>query len=141
MAAKAQAQTQVLLQKQFTVPGPISGQTLQGVNASFTVTQTSTITLNLNTNLLSPTLNFYILYPDDYAVYRETGSLAKATPLKNLTQFNAVSYKARGVLNDGTFGIVIQWAQAGVFSTEPNVTVEIDAAKYVPSTPTTVVNP
>ena len=134
----AKAQTAVLLQKQLTVPGPNSAQTLQGVNASFSVTETSTITLNLTTNLSSPTLNVYILYPDDYAVYLETGSLAKATPFKNLTQLNTVSYKTQGVLNSGTFGLVIQWAQSGAFSTEPNVIVEIDAAPHVPPMSTAV---
>jgi hypothetical protein len=140
MAAKAQAQTAVLLQKQLTVSGPNSAQTLQGVNASFSVTQTSTITLNLTTNLASPTLNVYVLYPDDYAVYLETGSLAKATPLKNLTQLNTVSYQTQGILNNGTFGLVIQWAQSGAFSSEPSVTVEIDAVPYVSPASTAVVN-
>jgi hypothetical protein len=137
MAAQVQAQTAVLFQKQLTVPGPNSAQTLQGIHASFSVTQISTITLNVTTNVAAPTLNVYILYPDDYAVYLATGSLAKATPLKNLTQLNTVSYKTQSVLNDGNFGLVIQWAQSGVFSTEPSVTVEIDAAPYAPAPLTT----
>lgn len=138
-ALKVQAQTSgVIFQKQFTVPGPNPEQTLQGVNASFVVTQTSTITLNLTANLSLPTLNVYVLYPDDYAVYKETGSLAKATPLKNLTQLNTVSYKTQGILNSGNFGLVIQWAQTGTFATAPSVTVEIDAAPYVPAIPTAV---
>lgn len=134
IAAQVQAQTAVLFQKQLTVPGPNSAQILQGVNASFSVTQTSTITLNMTTNVASPTLNVYVLYPDDYAVYLATGSLAKATPLKNLTQLNTVSYKNQSVLNDGTFGLVIQWAQSSAFGAEPSVKVEIDAVPYVPLT-------
>ncbi len=140
LAAKVQAQTSgVIFQKQFTVPGPNPEQTLQGVNASFTVTQTSTITFNLTTNLSSPALNVYVLYPDNYAFYKVTGSLAKATPLKNLTQLNTASYKAQGILNCGNFGLVIQWAQANVFATEPSVTVEIDAAPYVLAASTAVI--
>jgi hypothetical protein len=140
---KVQAQStptpDTIFQEQFNVPGPDQqqvGKAGQGFDVSFKITETSTVYLNMTTNLPSPTLNVYVLYPDNYAVYKTTGSLAGATPIKNLSQLNTVSYKANGVLTTGTYGVVIQWAQASGLSAEPNVILEVGAVKYVPVTPT-----
>lgn len=128
-----------IFDQQFNVPGSDQqqvGQAGQGVDVSFKINQTSTVYLNLTTNLPSPTLNVYVLFPDDYAVYKATGSLAKAKPIKDLSKLNTVSYKAKGVLNTGTYGVVVQWAQSKIYDTQPNVHLEVDAEKYVPATPT-----
>jgi len=76
------------------------------------------------------------LFPDDYAVYKATGSLAKATAIKDLSRLNTVSYKAKGVLTTGTYGVVVQWAQSKMYDSQPSVHLEVDAAKYIPVTPT-----
>jgi hypothetical protein len=140
---KARAQStptpDVIFDQQFNVPGSDQQQTGKvglGVNVSFAISQTSTVYLNLTTNLSSPTLNVYILFPDDYAVYKATGSLAKATAIKDLSRLNTVSYKAKGVLTTGTYGVVVQWAQSKMYDSQPSVHLEVDAAKYVPVTPT-----
>jgi hypothetical protein len=140
---KAQAQStptpDVIFQEQFNIPGSDQqqvGKAGQGVDVSFVITQKSTVYLNLTTNLPSPTLNVYVLYPDDYAVYKATGSLAHATPIKDLSKLDAISYKTKGVLSNGTYGVVVQWAQSKPYDTQPSVLLEVDAEKYVPPTPT-----
>ncbi|HXL73794.1 MAG TPA: hypothetical protein VN963_09230 [bacterium] len=140
---KVQAQStptpDVIFQQQVNVPGPDqqeTGKAGQGVNMSFSVNQKSTVFLNITTNASKPTLNVYVLYSDNYAQYKATGSLAKATPLKDFTKLDTGSFKATGVLNTGSYGIVIQWSKVDLYDTMPNVIVEVDAEKYVPPTPT-----
>ncbi|HXL72704.1 MAG TPA: hypothetical protein VN963_03680 [bacterium] len=125
----------VILQQQLTVPGPNqqpAGQKGQGVYVPFTLNQLSTVTLTITANQSTPTLNVYLLYPDNYSVYKGTGSLTNATPLKPFTALNTLSYQATGVLNTLNYGLVIQQDQTNANAASVTVGVEIDAQKYTP---------
>jgi hypothetical protein len=140
---KAQALA-VVLQKQFYVPGSNQqqvGQAGSGVNMSFTLTQTSNVFLNLTSNTPSATINVTVLNPDDYALYKATGSLAKTKPIADLSKTGTGSYNSQGVLKTGTYGVVIQSIQSEMYETQPNVILEVDAIKYVPVTPTVDAKP
>jgi hypothetical protein len=133
-----------IFQEQFNVTGPDQqqmGKAGQGVDVSFTISQKSTVYLNLTTNLASPTLNVYVLSSADYNLYKTTGSLGHAIPIKDLSKLNTVSYKANGVLPNGTYGVIVQWAQSKLYDTQPSVNLEVDAAKYIPPTPTPTTKP
>lgn len=124
----------VILQQQLNVPGPNqqpAGQKGQGVDVPFTLTQLSTVTLTITANQSSPAFNVYLLYPDNYAYYKATGSLAHATPLKPFTALNTLSYTATGLLNTLNYGLVIQWAQTSN-AANVSVGVEITTQKYTP---------
>jgi hypothetical protein len=107
----------VILQQQLTVPN-----SAQGVNVLINITESSTVTLTFTANQSAPTFNVYVLYPDNYAMYKLTGSLAHATPLKPFTALNTLSYTASGIINPGPYGLVIQQAQT---SNATNVSVGV----------------
>jgi len=119
----------VILQQKLTVPN-----SAQGVSVPFSITESSTVTLTITANQSAPTFNVYVLYPDNYAMYKLTGSLAHATPLKPFTASNTLSYTATGMLNENTYGLVIQWAQTSN-ATNVSVGVQVTAQKFV-TTPT-----
>ena len=128
----AQTEPNVIFEQQLKVPGPNTqqaGKAGQGADASFVITQKSTVTLTINTNESKNTFNVYVLYPDNYATYKTTGSLTKATFLKNFTKLDTGSFKTTGVLNPGSYGVVIQWSQADRDDSVPSVDVEVDAEK------------
>lgn len=119
----------VILQQQLTVPN-----SAQGVNVPINITESSTVTLTITANQSAPTFNVYVLYPDNYAMYKLTGSLAHATPLKPFTVSNTLSYTASGIINPGPYGLVIQQAQTSN-ATNVSVGVQVTAQEFVP-TPT-----
>lgn len=119
----------VILQEQLTVPN-----SAQGVNVPINITECSTVTLTITANQSAPNFNVYVLYPDNYSMYKVTGSLAHITPLKPFTASNTLSYTASGIINPGPYGLVIQQAQTSN-ATNVTVGVEVTAQKFVP-TPT-----
>ena len=116
----------VILQQQLTVPN-----STQGASVPINITECSTVTLTITANQSAPNFNVYVLYPDNYAMYELTGSLAHSTPLKSFSASNTLSYTVSGIINPGPYGLVIQWAQAST-ATNVSVGVQVTAQPCVP---------